>query len=165
MCSSETRVQEDLVPTSSPPRLPPSSLDLLDRARDSLVAAITATTSGERYVAAHLAALRAAAAVLSVRGRPQRHGRPRSVWEVLPAVAPELGEWAAFFDAGAARRAAVEAGRDDVVSSREADDLVRDGETFLVIVESVLGLPRHHVLPHGSVSVRSAPSCPLPLSG
>lgn len=152
------------MPTSTPPRVPPSSLDLLERAHDSLVAALTATTAGERYVAAHLAALRAAAAVLSVRGRPHRHGRPRSVWEVLPSVAPELGEWAAFFDAGAGRRAAIEAGRDDAVSSREADDLVRDGETFLVLVESALGLPRHHVLPAGAVSVRGgAPA--LPLSG
>ncbi|WP_460461391.1 SAV_6107 family HEPN domain-containing protein [Angustibacter peucedani] len=141
--------------------MPPSSLDLLDRARDSLVAALTASTAGERYVAAHLAALRAAAAVLSVRGRPHRHGRPRSVWEVLPTVAPELAEWAAFFDAGATRRAALEAGRDDVVSSREADDLVRDGETFLVLVEQVLGLPRHDVLPPGAVSLRGA--SPLPL--
>lgn len=151
------------MPTSTPPRVPPSSLDLLDRARDSLVAALTATTAGERYVAAHLAALRAAAAVLSVRGRPHRHGRPRSVWEVLPTVAPELGEWAMFFDAGASRRAALEAGRDDVVTGREADDLVRDGECFLVLVESLLGLPRHDVLPLTAVSLRGAVS-PLPLT-
>ena len=150
--------------TTSPHRVPPSSLDLLDRSRDSLVAAVTASTAGERYVAAHLGALRAAAAVLSVRGRPHRAGRPRSVWEVLPAVAPELGEWAIFFDAGASRRAAIEAGRDDVVSSREADDLVRDGEAFLVVVEQLLGLPRHHVLPPGAVSLRPGPGV-LPLSG
>lgn len=127
--------------TTSPPRVPPSSLELLDRARESLLAALVAPTVGERYVAAHLGALRAAAAVLSVRGRPHRQGRPRSVWEVLPTVAPELGEWAAFFDAGAARRAAVEAGRDDAVTSREADDLIRDSEAFLQVVESLL-LPR-----------------------
>jgi hypothetical protein len=150
--------------TSGPARVPPGSLDLIDRARDSLVAALTATSAGERYVAAHLAALRAAAAVLSVRGRPQRYGRPRSVWEVLPTVAPELGEWATFFDAGAARRAAVEAGRDDAVSSREADDLIRDGEAFLAVVEGVLGLPRHAVLPSGAASMSSG-TLPLPLSG
>jgi hypothetical protein len=148
--------QEVLMTQSSAPPLPASSLDLVDRARDSLVVALTASTAGERYVAAHLAALRAAAAVLSVRGRPHRHSRPRSVWEVLPTVAPELGEWAAFFDAGASRRAAIEAGRDDAVSSREADDLVRDGETFLSLVEECLGLPRHHVLPRGAVSIRAS---------
>ncbi|KQX63747.1 SAV_6107 family HEPN domain-containing protein [Angustibacter sp. Root456] len=141
---------------SSTPRVPSSSLDLIDRARDSLVVALGASSAGERYVAAHLAALRAAAAVLSVRGRPHRHSRPRSVWEVLPTVAPELGEWAAFFDAGASRRAAIEAGRDDVVSSREADDLVRDGETFLSLVEELLGLPRHLVLPAGVACIRAS---------
>ena len=86
------------------------------------------------------------------------------MWEVLPTVAPELGEWASFFDAGAARRAAVEAGRDDAVSSREADDLVRDGEAFLAVVEGVLGLPRHAVLPSGAASISSG-TLPLPLSG
>jgi hypothetical protein len=134
----------------------PSSVDLVGRAHDSLVAAVRATTPGERYVAAHLAALRGAAAVLAVRGRPSSRGGPRSVWEVLPRVAPELTEWAAFFDAGAARRAAVEAGRDDVVTARGADDLVRDAETFLVLVESALGLPRRHVALGGTLPLPSA---------
>jgi hypothetical protein len=132
---------------------PVSSLDLLDRARDSLLAALTASRPGQRYVAAHLAALRAAAAVLSVRGRPGRGTQLRSVWQLLPVVAPELAEWAVFFEAGAARRAAVEAGRDDIVSTREADDSVRDGEAFLLLVESVLGLPHR------------SPLAPVPRSG
>ena len=139
------------MPTPAPLRLAVTGLDLLDRARESLLTALTASTAGERYVAAHLAALRSAAAVLAVRGRPTRRGRPRSVWEVLPAVAPELGEWAAFFGAGAARRAAVEAGRDEVVTTREADDLLRDAERFLLLVEAALGLPRQEVLPTGLV--------------
>lgn len=138
--------------TSAPPRLSPTGLDLLDRSRESLLEALTTSSAGARYVAAHLAALRSAAAVLAVRGRPTRRGRPRSVWEVLPSVAPELGEWATFFDAGAPRRAAVEAGRDDVVSPREADDLVRDAEMFLLLVEAALGLPRRDVLPGGAHS-------------
>jgi hypothetical protein len=138
------------------PRVSPSSVDLVGRAHDSLVAAVRAATPGERYVAAHLAALRGAAAVLAVRGRPSQRGGPRSVWEVLPRVAPELAEWAAFFDAGAARRAAVEAGRDDVVTPRGADDLVRDAETFLVLVEAALGLPRRHVSLGGTLPLPSA---------
>ena len=139
------------MPISTPLRLAPTGLDLLERAHESLLTALTASTAGERYVAAHLAALRTAAAVLAVRGRPTRRGRPRSVWEVLPGVAPELAEWATFFDAGAARRAAVEAGRDEVVTTREADDLMRDAERFLLIVESALGLPRQDVLPRGGL--------------
>lgn len=138
--------------TITPPPLTASSLELVDRAHDSLLGAFTAATAGERYVAAHLAALRGAAAVLAVRGRPTRRGRPRSVWEVLPSVAPELGEWAAFFDAGAPRRAAVEAGREEVVGTREADDLLRDAETFLHLVETVMGLP-HSTVPSGVLPV------------
>ncbi|HET8614018.1 MAG TPA: SAV_6107 family HEPN domain-containing protein [Actinomycetales bacterium] len=139
-----TTARSSRAPDGPRPRTSPSSIDLVERAHDSLLAAVRASTPGERYVAAHLAALRGAAAVLAVRGRPSRRSGLRSVWQVLPPVAPELTEWAAFFDAGAARRAAVEAGRDEVVTSREADDLVREAETFLVLVESTLGLPRHH---------------------
>ncbi|HSR26087.1 MAG TPA: SAV_6107 family HEPN domain-containing protein [Candidatus Eisenbacteria bacterium] len=92
-----------------------SADDLLASARRSLTEASIAATAGERYAAAHLAALRAAAAVLADRGRPAtRRSRVLSVWVVLPQVAPELGEWAAFFAAGARTRAAAEAGIDVV---------------------------------------------------
>ena len=134
--------------TMSPP-VPGAALDLLDRAHDGFLAARRATSPGDRYVTAHLAALRAAAAVLAVRGRPRRPGGTLNVWQVLPRVAPELGEWAAFFAAGAARRAAVEAGRADVVTAREADDLLRDAETFLHLVTGCLGVSRQQVLEVG----------------
>jgi hypothetical protein len=118
-------------------------MDQLDRSSDGLTVARAATTPAERYVAAHLAALRAAAAVLAVRGRPAGgRGRTLSVWDLLPRVAPELGEWAGFFSASASRRAAVEAGRVDVVSARDADDLLRDAETFALVVGEILGVPR-----------------------
>ena len=123
-----------------------TALDLLDRARASLLEACRARSVGERYVAAHLAALRTAAALLAARSKPARRSRPRSVWEVLPDVAPELTEWAVFFAASAQRRAAVE--RDAlVVGTREADDLLRQAEIFLGLVQAALGLPL---------------SCPLP---
>lgn len=120
---------------------------LLERSRTGLLQACAARSCGERYVAAHLAALRAGAAVLAVRGRATTRGGPRSVWDVLPRVAPELTEWAAFFAATASRRAAVEAGRGEVISSRDADDLLRDAETFHHVVETTLGLPYQPVLP------------------
>ena len=123
------------------PPLPVSALDLLARAHRGLLEAELARTSEDRYVAAHLAALRAAAAVLAVRGRPSRRG-PTNVWDVLPRVAPELAEWAAFFAAGASRRASIEAGRTDAVSAREADDLMRDGHTFVGLVTDILGIGR-----------------------
>lgn len=118
-----------------------SADDLLASARRSLTEASIAATAGERYAAAHLAALRSAAAVLADRGRPaNRRSRVLSVWVVLPQVAPELGEWATFFAAGARTRAAAEAGI-DVVSHRQADDLVRDADTFLARVCELLGVP------------------------
>jgi hypothetical protein len=57
-------------------------------------------------------------------------------------VAPELGEWAGFFAAGAAKRAAAAAGVAHAVTVREADDLLRDAEQFLDLVEDLLGPPR-----------------------
>ena len=119
----------------------PASLELLRLSARGLADAAVATTAAERYAAAHLAALRAAAAVLADRARPagRARRRPSSVWVLLPAVAPELGEWSAFFAAGATKRSAAEAGL-RVVTAREADDLVRDAATFLALVETTLGL-------------------------
>ena len=105
----------------------------------SLTEASIAASAAERYAAAHLAALRSAAAVLAARGRPSSR-RVLSVWVVLPQVAPELAEWAAFFAAGARKRAAAEAGV-DCISHREADDLVRDADAFLARVCTCLGVP------------------------
>jgi hypothetical protein len=115
--------------------------------------------AGERYVEAHLGALRAAAALLAARSLPSGSGpsgtgrairtsttrsRPRSVWELLPRVAPELTEWSAFFAASARRRAVVERG--GRIAARESDDLLRQAENFLEIVRDLLGLPRDDAL-------------------
>lgn len=131
----------------------------LRRAREGLVCAATATSAAERFVDAHLAALRAASAVLAARARPadtaSRRQPPRSVWSLLPAVAPELVEWAAFFAAGAGRRAAAEAGIAGAVSARDADDLLRDADTFLALVETTLGLPHQQAIPPTHLALRA----------
>ena len=135
-------------PALSAPGLPAGTL--LALSRRGLVEACSAAKAGERYAAAHLAALRAAAAVLACRARPAtgafRRRRPTSAWVLLADVAPELGEWAAFFAAGASKRAAAEAGLPSAVTAREADDLVRDVESFLGVVEQSLGLPGRQLL-------------------
>jgi hypothetical protein len=131
-------------------RVAPSALALLESARYGLTAAEGEASAGARYVAAHLAALRAAAAVVAARAEPgvtTRRKRPRSVWELLPRVEPALQEWAAFFAAGAAKRAAAEAGLPRAVTVREADDLLRDAETFLSLAESALGVAAQPLLP------------------
>ena len=146
--TSRPREEADMsAPTLVRPPVSPAARMLLDRSSTGLLQACAARSAAERYVAAHLSALRAAAAVLAVRGRPTTRGGPRSVWEVLPRVAPELDEWAAYFSATASRRAAVEAGRGEVIAPRDADDLLRDAETFHHVVETALGLPFQQVLP------------------
>ncbi|MGY5882201.1 SAV_6107 family HEPN domain-containing protein [Modestobacter lacusdianchii] len=125
-----------------PPPLPTAAAQLLGQAHRGLGEAAACPDAGWRYATAHLAALRAAAAVLAARTQPEpARRRPRSAWVLIGQVAPELGEWAAFFAAGAAKRAAAEAGLSHAVTEREADDLVRDVRTFLGVVETAISRP------------------------
>jgi hypothetical protein len=117
---------------------PPTAPALLALSHHGLAEAASTTSPGERYALSHLAALRAAAAMLSCRAQVSRRGRPTSAWALLAQVAPELTEWAQFFAAGAAKRAAAEAGVAGVVTPREADDLLRDAQSFLAVVETTL---------------------------
>lgn len=132
-------------PDGGPHALPATTHSYLLRASESLAEAADATDVPTRYACAHVAALRAAAALLAARARPApaRRRTPKSAWVLLAEVAPELAEWAAFFAAGAAKRAAAEAGSTRAVSEREADDLIRDADRFLGVVEHALGLVPH----------------------
>jgi hypothetical protein len=128
------------VPAHILPHRTPS--ELLTIARRGLAEAAQTQPDGLRYATAHLAALRAAAAVLAALARPEpgRRNRVTSVWALLSTVAPELSEWAAFFAAGASKRAAAEAGIPRAVTAREADDLIRAAEQFVEVVAVSLGL-------------------------
>jgi hypothetical protein len=133
-----------------PRSVPGTVLSLLRTARQGLAEAEGERDAGTRYIGAHLAALRAAAAIVAARGEPgsgARRRRPRSVWELLPQVEPALAEWAAFFAASAAKRAAAEAGLPRAATAREADDLLRDASTFLMVAERALGLEGEPMLP------------------
>ncbi|MFI0416957.1 SAV_6107 family HEPN domain-containing protein [Spongiactinospora sp. 9N601] len=133
----------------SGPRLSPTVRAHLADARDCLTQAASATTPATRYVSAHLAALRAAAAVLAARPRPMdgRRRRLRSAWELLPEAEPRLAEWAAYFAVSAGKRAAAEAGMVRVVSARDAEELITEAETFVTTVEAILGVPGQPALP------------------
>jgi hypothetical protein len=122
----------------------PSSVRvLLRQAKQGLLDAEYARQPLDRYAQAHLAALRAAAAVLAVRARPRHRAQPTSAWTLLAAVAPELADWSAFFAAASATRAAAEAGVRHLVTSRDADDLVRQAGQFLTLAQRLLtGAPR-----------------------
>ena len=126
--------------------LPAATHSYLARAAASLQEAMTTPDVPARYACAHVAALRATAALLAARATPvpSRRGRQqKNAWVLLAEVAPELGEWAAFFAAGAAKRAAAESGSRRAVTEREADDLVRDADRFLGLVEESLEMTRH----------------------
>lgn len=143
-CPSPTGPANDVHPVLRRTTAPPVALELLAQARTGLDEAAVLDVPNERYATAHLAALRTAAAVLAVRGRPEtsrrRRERIRSAWEVLPEIAPELTEWSALFASGARRRARAEAGIPGAASRRDADDLLRDAAMFLRLVERLLVL-------------------------
>lgn len=130
-----------------------TTLDLLDRSRQSLLEACQSREVAQRYRQSQLAALRAAAALVSARSVPNRQSGPRSLWELVPAVAPELAEWAGFFELSTTRRAQVARGPGRV-TARDADDLLRQAETFLDLVCRSLGLPVSP--PHGYLLVPTA---------
>ena len=135
------------MPPQTPYLLPATTHSYLARAAESLAEATASRDVPTRYACAHVSALRSAAALLSARARPAgpRRRAQKNAWVLLTEVAPELAEWATFFSAGAAKRAAAEAGSRRAVTEREADDLVRDADRFLAVVEQSLGLVPHAV--------------------
>lgn len=142
---------------AAPHALPATTHSYLMRAAESLSEAVAARDVPTRYACAHVAALRSAAALLAARARPEparpgtRRRPQKNAWVLLTEVAPELSEWAVYFAAGAAKRAAAEAGSTRAVTEREADDLVREADRFLAVVEHALGL-----VPHAAVGNRLA---------
>ena len=138
--------QAPTVPIHALPNRTPEQL--LRLARHGLAEAAQTRPDGLRFATAHLAALRAAAAMLTARAKPApaRRSRVTSVWALLVLVAPEFTEWASFFAAGATKRVAAEAGIPRVVTSEEADDLLRAAEQFVAVVEVALGVAHQPTL-------------------
>jgi hypothetical protein len=128
-----------MIPAYTLPQRTP--LELIVIARRGLAEARATDSYPQSYATAHLAALRAAAAVLAARARPAPAGRRRitSVWVLLTMVAPELSDWAAFFAAGAAKRSAAESGI-AIVTAEEADHLILHSARFIEIVQELLAL-------------------------
>jgi SAV_6107-like HEPN len=120
---------------------PGSAAALVRQARAGVAEAQHEADPAQRYATAYLAALRAAAAMLALRGRPHRgRARPTSAWVLLTRLAPELSEWAVFFASASATRAAILAGVTRNVSQRSADDLVREAAQFTdLVAEAVAG--------------------------
>ncbi|MBE7698931.1 colicin transporter [Oerskovia sp. Sa1BUA8] len=125
----------------------PDVARLLARADAELVAAGLTADPAERFVHSHLGALRAAAAVVALRGRPPARSRARSVWDMLALVEPGLAPWSLYFAGGARTRAAVDAGRFDAVEARRADEIMACAEDFrdevAMLVDPDVGFVRH----------------------
>ena len=120
----------------------PTQLDLR-RARRAIVAAELAERPSDRYLAAHLAALQIAAVILAWRANPTlgpRGSRPRNVWRMLADVARSSPNGPPSSPPHR-RSEAVRAGATTIVSAREADDLLRDAQCFLSMVERSWPLP------------------------
>jgi len=111
--------------------LPAATEQLLRRADAELLAARFTADPDERFVHAHLAALRAAAALVAAWGVPTRRRGPRAVWELLARTAPEFEPWTAYFASGASLRQDIEAGLDGVVSERRAGEILATAEDFV----------------------------------
>jgi hypothetical protein len=119
------------------PIVAPSVSALLGQARTTWAQAVLEPRTADKYRSAHIAALRAAAAMLALRARPAAASRrrPTSAWVLLDDIAPELSEWSAYFADSASRRAAIDAGSLNAVSDRDADDLLRAAGEFIALVE------------------------------
>jgi hypothetical protein len=116
---------------------------LITRACSDLEKAASAGSPNAMYIAAHLAAVRAvraAGAVISTRLSPERAStmrRPDNIWELLPAVAPELADWAAYFDAGTLRRTWAEHGQRAAVSAQQAEEMLAEARQFATLAEEM----------------------------
>ena len=122
----------------NPAPVPGRARQLLLRADAELVAAQFSAEPWEQFSHAHLAAVRAAAAVVAAEGAPTGRSAPRTVWGMLGSVAPELSRWAAVFADAAPLRAAVDAGRFDRVTAARAEEALCEAEDFVDVVRSVL---------------------------
>ena len=114
-----------------PAPLPFATAQLLRRADAELLAARFTAEPDEQFVHAHLAALRAAAALVAAWGAPTRRGGPRAVWDLLARTAPEFEKWTAYFASGAQARADIEAGVEDVVTADRAGEVLATAEDFV----------------------------------
>jgi hypothetical protein len=93
----------------------------------------------DRFTCAYEAALKAAAAVVSVRGRPYKtRSRPASVWVLLDSAAPELAEWSAFFAAHSTLHSSVQAGVTRRLTVEATEELLRQARAFVELVRRLV---------------------------
>ncbi|WP_426595343.1 SAV_6107 family HEPN domain-containing protein [Cellulomonas sp. McL0617] len=112
--------------------------ELLHRADDELCAARLSSEAWELFSHAHLAALRAGAAVVAARTVGPGRRQLRTVWELLDAVAPEMASWSTYFADAAALRSAVDAGRFEELAPGRAEQALFWAEDFVDAARSAV---------------------------
>ena len=131
-------------------RVAPSALALMESARHGLAAAEDEPNRGRQVRERAPGGVCARRPPSWPRGPSRlaarrRRGR-RACGSCCRRSSPALREWAAFFAAGAAKRAAAEAGLPRAVSAHEADELLRDAAAFVSLAEGALGIEREQEL-------------------
>lgn len=115
-----------------------TSRSLLRRAHAELDAAHMNISPQERFLRAHMAALRGAAAVLATSGGALKSKRQKvqSAWTQLAELDPGWLPWVEYYSASAATRAAIESGQQRELQSNQAREAVRVASQFLKEVEA-----------------------------
>lgn len=132
----ELPVPESALPTASP-------RDLLAQALGGLNEAPTMRTEALRYGAAHLAAMRAAAALLAARATAARNcqqGPAYSVWYLAKQVAPELERELEYWASQAVGRAGAAEGF-LTFTETDAARAIQDATEFVTLVTRTLSTP------------------------
>lgn len=113
---------------------------LLRRAEAELGQVSTRACAEENFLHAHMAGLRAGAAVLALHPHlaPRRRGAVRSVWAQLAEIDESWQSWAALFSAGAPIRAAIESGRDSGLTQAQAARTAAAATDFVAMVAEVV---------------------------
>lgn len=115
-----------------------TSRSLLRRAHAELDSAHTSTSPQERFVLAHMAALRGAAAALATSGGTigSKRRKVQSAWVQLAELSPEWLPWVEYYSASAITRAEIESGQQRELQSSQAREAVRAASQFLKAVEA-----------------------------
>lgn len=113
---------------------------LLSRGKSELHTARLEQSADRCFAAAHVAAIRVAAAVLAMRARKKSPSGVQNVWSALRKAAPELTPWVAYFERSAKTRGRIEAGLRVSLSGFDAQLHIRHVQQFIADVQLVLDL-------------------------
>lgn len=124
----------------------PGVEQLLRRAHAELDQLGEHASAEENFLHAHMAALRAGAALLALHptaGGSRRRG-VRSVWEQIAELDEVWVPWAAMFAAGAPVRAAIETGRQSALDALRVARTQQAAADFVGIVTDAVHAARAH---------------------